>query len=107
MNGAAPVTRTLLIGVANVDPSWSTGFGTTAPISSSASAAPRCFIHCIASDAARTALDDADDEFTTGDIDHVLELLYNRGEIYPVNDRFRFTDPAEFDRRYHDDDDEA
>ena len=44
-----------------------------------------------------------DDEFTTGDIDHILELLYNRGEIYPVNDRFRFTDPAEFDRRYHDD----
>ena len=46
-----------------------------------------------------------DDEFTTGDIDHILELLYNRSEIYPVNDRFRFTDPAEFDRRY--DDDEA
>ena len=61
----------------------------------------------ISPEAARTALDDADDEFTTGDIDHVLELLYNRGEIYPVNDRFRFTDPAEFDRRYHDDADEA
>ena len=51
---------------------------------------------------ARTALDDADDEFTTGDIDHILELLYNRSEIYPVNDRFRFTDLAEFDRRYDD-----
>ena len=48
-----------------------------------------------------------DDEFTTGDIDHILELLYNRSEIYSVNDRFRFTDLAEFDRRYHDDDDEA
>ena len=42
-----------------------------------------------------------DDEFTTGDIDHILELLYNRSEIYPVNDRF--TDPAKFDRRYHED----
>ena len=72
-------------------------------MSSSASATPRCFIYCIASDAARTALDDADDEFTTGDINHILELLYNRSEIYPVNDRFWFTDPAEFDHRYHED----
>lgn len=27
--------------------------------------------------------------------------------FYDILDRFRFTDLAEFDRRYHDDDDEA
>jgi hypothetical protein len=59
----------------------------------------------ISPDAARAALEDADEEFTTGNIDHTLDLLYNRGEIYHVNDQIRFTDPGEFDRKYHDDND--
>jgi hypothetical protein len=59
----------------------------------------------ISPDAARSALEDADEESTTGDIDHILDLLYNRGEIYHVNDQIRFTDPEEFDRRYHDNND--
>jgi hypothetical protein len=60
----------------------------------------------IAPEAARSALEDTDEEFTTGDIDHTLDLLYNRGEIYHVDDQIRFTDPEEFDRQYHDDDKE-
>jgi uncharacterized FlgJ-related protein len=60
----------------------------------------------ISPDAARAALEDADEEFTAGDIDHVLDLLYNRGEIYHVNDQIRFTDPEEFDQRYHNDTDD-
>jgi hypothetical protein len=59
----------------------------------------------ISPETARSALEDADEEFTTGDIDHTLDLLYNRGEIYHVNDQIRFTDSEEFDRKYHDDDD--
>lgn len=55
----------------------------------------------ISPEAAKDALADADQEFTDGDIEHVLELLYNRGEIYYVNDRIRFTDAEDFDRRYH------
>ncbi|EMA54388.1 hypothetical protein [Halococcus salifodinae] len=57
-------------------------------------------------EAARTALEDTDEEFTTGDIDHVLDLLYNRGEIYHVNDQIRFTDLKEFDKKYHDNEEE-
>ena len=60
----------------------------------------------ISPDAARAALEDTDEEFTPGDIEHVLNLLYNRGEIYHVNDEIRFTDPEEFDQKYHDDDEE-
>jgi hypothetical protein len=47
---------------------------------------------------ARSALEDADEEFTTGDIDHTLNLLYNRGEIYHTNDQIRFTDSLSFAR---------
>ena len=57
----------------------------------------------ISPDAARAALEDTDEEFTSRDIEHVLNLLYNRGEIYHVNDQVRFTDPEEFDQKYHDD----
>ena len=60
----------------------------------------------ISPDAAREVLEDTDEEFTTGDIEHVIDLLYNRGEIYHVNDQIRFTDPEEFDRRYHNDNDD-
>ena len=56
---------------------------------------------------AREALEDTDEEFTPGDIEHVLDLLYNRGEIYHVNDQIRFTDSKEFDQKYHEDDDET
>lgn len=55
----------------------------------------------ISPDAARAALEDTDEEFTPSDIEHVLDLLYNRGEIYHVNDQIRFTDPDEFDQKYH------
>ena len=48
----------------------------------------------ISPEAARVALEDTDEEFTPGDIEHVLDLLYNRGEIYHVNDQIRFTDPV-------------
>ena len=59
----------------------------------------------ISPDAAREALEDTDEEFTPGDIEHVLDLLYNRGEIYHVNGQIRFTDPEEFDQQYHDEED--
>jgi GT2 family glycosyltransferase len=58
----------------------------------------------ISPDDAHAALEDTDEEFIPGDIEHVLDLLYNRGEIYHVNDQIRFTDPEEFDQKYHDDD---
>jgi hypothetical protein len=57
----------------------------------------------ISPDAARAALEDTDEEFTSRDIEHVLDLLYNRGEIYHINEQVRFTDPEEFDQKYHDD----
>ena len=60
----------------------------------------------ISPDAAWAVLEDTDQEFTPGDIEHVLDLLYNRGEIYHVNEQIRFTDPDEFDQKYHDDDEE-
>lgn len=58
----------------------------------------------IPTDVARAALENADEPFITGDIDHVLDLLYNRGEIYRIDDQIHLTDPKEFDRQYHDDD---
>jgi hypothetical protein len=58
----------------------------------------------ISPETARSALEDADEEFTTGGIDHTLDFLYNRGEIYYVDDQIRFTDPEEFDHKYHDGD---
>ncbi|WP_273837422.1 hypothetical protein [Halococcus sp. PRR34] len=60
----------------------------------------------ISPDAAWAALEDTDEELTDGDIEHVLDLLYNRGEIYHVNEQIRFTDPDEFDQQYHDDDEQ-
>ena len=57
----------------------------------------------ISPDDAREALEDTDEEFTAGDIEHVLDLLYNRGEIYHSNEQIRFTDLEEFDQKYHDD----
>jgi hypothetical protein len=56
----------------------------------------------ISPDAANAALEDTDENFTSGDIKHVLDLLYNRGEIYHVDGQICFTDPEEFDQKYHD-----
>ena len=55
----------------------------------------------ITPNAAKAALEGTDEEFTPGDIEHVLDLLYNRGEIYRVDDQIRFTDPKEFEKKHH------
>jgi hypothetical protein len=52
---------------------------------------------------ARTVLSEDDSTATNADVEQVLDLLRNRGEIYLVEDQLRLTDSEEFDRRYGDD----
>ena len=56
---------------------------------------------------ARAVLAADDSTATDADVEQVLDLLRNRGEIYFVEDQLRLTDPGEFDRRYGDDSDSA
>jgi hypothetical protein len=56
---------------------------------------------------ARAVLAADDSTATDADVEQVLDLLRNRGEIYFVEDQLRLTDPGEFDRRYGESDDDA
>ena len=56
---------------------------------------------------ARAVLAADDSTATDADVEQVLDLLRNRGEIYFVEDQLRLTDPGEFDRRYGESDGDA
>jgi hypothetical protein len=56
---------------------------------------------------ARAVLAGDDSTVTDADVEQVLDLLRNRGEIYLVEDVLRLTDTEEFDRRYGESDDNA
>ena len=57
----------------------------------------------ISTDAAQTALEDAGQDLSHDEVEHVLNLLCNCGEIYRVNNQIRFTDPEKFSHQYIDD----
>lgn len=58
----------------------------------------------IPTERASAVLAEHDSTELDADVEQVLELLQNRGEIYLVEDQLRLTDTEEFDRRYGEDD---